>query len=121
MALITLKIVRASDGSVEGRELQEEKLKKKQKYSNNEKKKKKKKKESNIITYREWILNSTQIGLPCPMLPFLTFLRDSPDVVKNCGFSSFPWLLALIVSSQIYRVQNALVHWKGLKNAVDFK
>ena len=40
MALITLKIVRASDGSVERRELQKEKLKKKQKYSNNEKKKK---------------------------------------------------------------------------------
>ena len=43
MALITLKIVRASDGSVERRELQKEKLKKKQKYNNNEKKKKKKK------------------------------------------------------------------------------
>ena len=43
MALITLKIVRASDGSVERRELQKEKHKKKQKYDNNEKKKKKKK------------------------------------------------------------------------------
>ena len=43
MALITLKIVRASDGSVERRELQKEKHKKKQKYNDNEKKKKKKK------------------------------------------------------------------------------
>ena len=54
MALITLKIVRASDGSVERRELQKEKLKRKQKYCNNEKKKKKKKKESNIITGSEF-------------------------------------------------------------------
>ena len=38
-----LKIVRASDGSVERRELQKEKHKKEQKYNNNEKKKKKKK------------------------------------------------------------------------------
>ena len=43
MALITLKIVRASDGSVERREPQKEKQKKEQKYNNNEKKKKKKK------------------------------------------------------------------------------
>ena len=50
MALITLKIVRASDGSVERRELQKEKHKKKQKYNNNEKKKKK---EKNRISLQE--------------------------------------------------------------------
>ena len=49
MALITLKIVRASDGSVERRELQKEKHKKKQKLYNNNEKKKNKKKKLNII------------------------------------------------------------------------
>ena len=53
MALITLKIVLASDGSVERRELQKEKHKKEQKYNNNENKKNKKKK-LNIITRSEF-------------------------------------------------------------------
>ena len=48
--------------------------------------------------YREWILNSTQTGLPCPMLPFLTFLHDSPDVVKNVDLHPFlDSLLSLLV------------------------
>ena len=53
MALITLKIVRASDGSVERRGLQKETHKKTQKYNNNEKKKKKKK-NLHIITGSEF-------------------------------------------------------------------
>ena len=69
MALITLKIVRASDGSVERRELQKEKLKKKQKYSNNEKKKKKKKKNRISLQGVNFKQHTNWSALPHASLP----------------------------------------------------